>query len=303
MRIIYKLLLRLERIFARFKDFLGVDAIVKYGKFSIVLPATHLLPLYQKNHRLYDRFLPHLASVLNKGDWIVDVGANCGDTLASIVDINPGLNFFCIEPDDLFFSYLNRNANILKGCLGENQIFLEKSLVGKSVKSANLVGSGGTKRSVVNSSSQESLNGTLKSCQLDDLFIARFGTSQPIRLIKSDVDGFDFDVLSSAEILINRWHPLVYFEMHCFDVGQKNGFESVINDLAGCGYVRWIVFDNFGEVVFCSDNASDVIQLGNYVWRLNSSRSTRTVYYFDILACCSEDVSFVDSVIESYLDL
>ena len=29
----------------------------------------------------------------NKDSWIIDVGANCGDTIASIVAENPNLNF------------------------------------------------------------------------------------------------------------------------------------------------------------------------------------------------------------------
>ena len=91
--------------------------------------------------------------------------------------------------------------------------------------------------------------------------------------------------------------------MHCFDDEQKNGFELLIDSLAKRGYVWWVMFDNFGEVVLRSDSVSNVIQLGDYVWRLNTARSTRTVHYFDILACSEDDVAFADSVVRSYLKL
>ena len=63
----------------------------KYNDFSILLPADHMLPLYQKVHKKYDKFLPHLVKYIKNYSTIIDVGANCGDTLAGMVDANKNI--------------------------------------------------------------------------------------------------------------------------------------------------------------------------------------------------------------------
>ena len=60
----------------------------QYRDFSIELPAEHLFPSFQEKHKLYDRFLPHLCKYLAPGSTILDVGANCGYSLAAMYNSN-----------------------------------------------------------------------------------------------------------------------------------------------------------------------------------------------------------------------
>jgi hypothetical protein len=81
------------------------------GKLKIVLPHGHKLPIYQQQCPQYDRFLPHIAKYLPSNSFVVDVGANCADTLAGMINANPSLNFLCIEADDYFYQYLTSNVS------------------------------------------------------------------------------------------------------------------------------------------------------------------------------------------------
>ena len=75
-----KIAARLRKV----KALLHLDTEYRFADFSIVLPADHALPIYQKAHRLYDRFLPHLSKYIESGSTVIDVGANCGDTVAAM---------------------------------------------------------------------------------------------------------------------------------------------------------------------------------------------------------------------------
>ena len=73
------------------------------------MPAEHALSRYKKFHKNYDRFLPHLVKYFKSTKYtVVDIGANVGDTLASMIEINSKLNFICIEADNNFFEYLKK---------------------------------------------------------------------------------------------------------------------------------------------------------------------------------------------------
>jgi FkbM family methyltransferase len=244
-----------------------------------------------------------LAKHLRGDDTVIDIGANCGDTVAAMLDQQPSLGFLCVEPDDCFYGYLKRNSDNISSVYKKNNLYLAKNLVGKSVKSASLVGSGGTKRSVTNDMDSNVGSDAFVSSTLDELVAIHLSCSSHVRLIKSDVDGFDYDVIDSAVDTIKNFTPLIYFECLCYTVSQKMGFENTIERLSGLGYINWIVFDNFGEVVLRCSDYSIVCQMINYIWRQNLERSTRTIYYIDVLAYVDGDSQLVDEVVDGYLSL
>ncbi|RPH35088.1 hypothetical protein EHM92_06820, partial [bacterium] len=133
---------------------LGITIQYRYAAFSIELPADHQLPVNQRYSRLYDRFLPHLAKYIEPHSTVIDVGANCGDTLAAMYEANKSLAFICVEPDDFFFDLLQKNTLRIKKSDASASISLIKSLVGKSVTDAVLVGHEGTKHAATQGSNQ-----------------------------------------------------------------------------------------------------------------------------------------------------
>ena len=267
------------------------DQHVTFGRFSVRLPPGHLLPVYQRKHPSYDRFLPVLAAHLQAGSTVIDVGANCGDTVAAMAAQNPNLHYLCVEPEEEFQRYLKTNIALMQTVAPDLRIEPVMAMVGKEITTAGLAGSGGTKHAVPGA-------GALATTTLDEI-VSR-GDRPPIRLLKSDVDGFDYDVINSASELIRRDRPLLFYECQYFDEAQRTGFERLMVSLGEAVYTRWTVFDNFGEVMLSDTSPVQIGQLMAHAWRQNQKRATRTVYYFDILAAGPADAPLVDRVLGEY---
>lgn len=281
----------MNRLRIKIYKFLNIPINYQFKNISIKLPAEHLLPDYQKAHPRYDRFLPHLASYISHIDTIVDIGANVGDTVAGMVENNPNARYLCIEPDESFFKHLKKNVEIIKRTIPNADIQTIQALVGRNVSNVSLDGKGGTKHAVNNS------EGNIHSASLDNI-IAK--TTSRIRLLKSDVDGFDYDVLDSSMEIIVQHAPIIFFECYYDFIYQKNGYTNTLKTLYEIGYKDFTVFDNFGEVILRTDDLNILTQLINYLWQQNIGLATRTIYYFDILAVQKNDVELIDIVLEEY---
>jgi FkbM family methyltransferase len=167
------------------------DILLTIGAATITLPHGHALPGYLKNFRNYDRFLPALAREMPSGVWVIDVGANCGDTLVAMIAANPSLNFLCLEADAHLFGYLERNiVQIRKAYPAVGEILPINALVGTAETSGVLTGEFGTKRVIASKEGQHATPlGIIASNVLSP--------NPPVSLIKVDVDGMDYDVLQS----------------------------------------------------------------------------------------------------------
>jgi hypothetical protein len=68
---------------------------------------SHMLPIYQSVHILYDSALPRICKYLeNKNNkiFIVDMGANIGDTVAMIQsEISDYSKILCVEGSESFY--------------------------------------------------------------------------------------------------------------------------------------------------------------------------------------------------------
>lgn len=276
----------------RIKAILNLDTEYKLDDFSIVLPADHALPTYQTKHRRYDRFLPFLSKYIKSGSTVIDVGANCGDTVAAMFAANKTLSYICIEANSYFFSYLERNANRMKAKSNSTSIKLINSFVGKDITNVTLEGSVGTKKAILG-------GGGHRSKTLDSLVLDEEPTS--IRLLKSDVDGFDYDIINSAQIILTKHSPILFFECQLDHEFQKFGYTSMLTELVSQGYENFFIFDNFGELLFTTKNISDVNQLIEYVWRQNALRATRTIYYYDIISSKNNDADLINNAVSAYI--
>ncbi len=270
----------------------GHSTTYRCGEVDILLPPGHKLPVYRAEHLQYDRFLPILARHLGEKGVVVDVGANVGDTLAAMVGENRWLSYVCVEPDELFFSYLKRNLARLERSNGLLNVVLIKALVGDGEKVASLSGRDGTKAAVVGG------KGGIRSRPLDTILSE--GEYPLVKLIKSDVDGFDYEVIRSAMQILSCSAPILFFECQYFDREQRDSYESLIFDLMRLGYTRWVVFDNFGGVVLETSDVVVLRSLLGYVWAQNVGGSSRTIHYFDLLACAPKDDLAVSAALSDY---
>lgn len=292
MDLLFNLRQQLGALWIRCQRTVGYSIRYRYLKYTLALPPGHLLPLYRKIHPRYDSFLPYLVSNLGSDGAVVDVGANVGDTLAGMAEENSSLKYICIEPDDEFHDYLLRNVKEMSNALPGLKVEVVKALVGKRVNGAELKGQGGTKTAVMTGA------GILRSRSLDELLSA--SDRERVRLIKSDVDGFDFDVILSAELTLRDSGAILYFECHFSDVIQRQGFDELFDYLERCGYSDWVIFDNYGSLLLRTSSRECLRQLMDYVQFQNQGRGTRTIYYYDVLTFRSKDASLVEDVIEKY---
>jgi hypothetical protein len=128
---------------------LGRNRKYQIGFFEIDLPTEHQLPEHQAENRMYDRFLPFLAALLPEGTTVIDVGANIGDTLASMVSENLSCSYVCIEPEDKFFRYLTQTKSQVISRYPEVQINLHKQILSSLGDKRSLKGGDGTRTSQV----------------------------------------------------------------------------------------------------------------------------------------------------------
>ena len=276
----------------------GKDIDYGVGQYSIKLPYGHNLPGFQRNHPKYDRFLPHLAKYLPSGSCVVDVGANCADTFAGMFNENPSLNFICVEADDFFFSYLEKNVKSILSAAGQkSEVRLVKSLAGAELSSVVMTGVGGTKHAVPLAGNDAS---ALSATPLDEILNIQQVSSSQVSLVKTDTDGYDYDVINSANSLTRNSSPLLFMECQYETRGQFLDYKKMISSLEKCNYSQWAVFDNFGALMLVAQNSSQVYSLMDYTWQQNNGSATRTIFYLDILAGKENSKDLIEKCLSEY---
>ena len=271
---------------------LGIKRQYRIGNIYIELDYTHRLPDYQSSHAYYDSFLPHLAKHLPSKGLVIDVGANVGDTLVGMIDANENLEDVCIEADKGFFDDLSKNIKTIKAQVPNANVHAVNVFVGKELNNVYLEGSNGTKHAVIGA-------GDIESQPLDKV-LKDIGLDAKLSLLKTDVDGFDYDVIRSSENLLSDC-PLIYFECQYENVDQLNGYKSLFRELIERGYSSFVFFDNFGQYIAELGAVEQLNSLLGYVARQNLGRGTRTFYYYDILAFDEDKREFVNGVIKDYV--
>ena len=277
-----------ELIYSKF----GVERNYNINGVSISIDYMHKLPNYQSDHPDYDKFLPHLVKYLAKDSLVIDIGANIGDTLAGMVGSNDKLKYLCIEAAEEFFNDLEKNTKSLKSQNADLQIRIIKQFVGKDIDNVNLVGMKSTKHAILD-------GGKIKSKTLSLILSDLNMEQEKLALLKTDIDGFDWDVIrSSYELLTN--HPYIYFECQYESHEQLNNYKEMFTELQVIGYSNFAFFDNFGNYICTINNLENIHELLSYIERQNFYKSTRTINYYDILAYSSDKMNEMKQIINKY---
>ena len=243
----------LKNIFCKKKAEVPPNQRKQFEGFFIELPAHHPLLDYQKKYPQYDRFLPLLAAHINPREVIVDIGANVGDSLAAMVEVNPEPTYFCIEADDAFYRYLVENIERMVHTAPSLDIETANAFIGKNITNISLEGTAGTKHASANNT------GAIQAVTLDQLIEKK--PTHKIALLKSDTDGHDYDVLESSMATIEKHQPALFFECQPDQEHQKSSYEKTILKLQALGYEDWTLFDNFGAVVVRTPDFQIIRQL------------------------------------------
>jgi FkbM family methyltransferase len=290
---------RIHRLASAARRLLGLHQTWQGADLPISLPADHLLPVYCRVHRLYDRFLPVLCESFSHDDWIIDIGANCGDTLAAILSRNRHASCVCVEGDSVFFGFLTRNIAALQPLRPSARIIALEALVGTGALSGTLQGTHGTKALKTDRPAGAAPVGSVPWLSIEKI-VLQLPAAAAVRLIKSDVDGYDYDVLNSAGSLLADERVLLYFECLCETGPQREGFLALFHRLVASGFYHFAVFDNFGNHMLNTEHIGTLADLIDYQLTQNQRNATRTIYYFDVLAWKISSHQLVSAALERY---
>ena len=70
--------------------------------------------------------------------------------------------------------------------------------------------------------------------------------------------------------------------------------------MVAIGYSKFAFFDNFGQFIVSTDNITEVGELLDYVKRQNFHNSSRTYFYYDVLAYPNNKSGEVELIISEY---
>lgn len=251
---------------------LKIKGKLKIDDYIITTPPEYPRKTQQKNNKLYDRFLPFLVKNITSNGLIVDIGANIGDTAISLVQ-NCNNEILCIEPSSFFYSYLEKNIELLNKN-HKDRITLKKCFIGTGIYSGELLHIPGTASLSLSESTQNNFN-TLDSV---------LSNYPSISIIKVDIDGYDFDALNSAKNTISNLKPVLFFENQIDHDFQMKGFSNTYTWLLEDGYNNICIFDNFGNIISISNNFDTLIDINLYLYSQLKYNCSRTFYYTDVLA-------------------
>jgi len=278
----------------RFKLFFDIDRQYLIGETFLRLPAEHMLPEHQKSHRLYDKFLPFITQQLPKDSCVLDIGANVGDSLAAMASSNPDLLYVCIEGEESFYKYLLLNITTLLKKFPLLAVQTHQTMISSTKSRKMLIGDDGTRRGVEVATKE----GGVHAVSIDE--VCKGSGLENVRFIKSDVDGWDWDVILSGLEIIRRDKPIMFFEMWVTDNKTLDNYNKSLQLLAQLGYSHFYVFDCFGSFIMGETDISKISQFGEYLLRQYNQETTRSIYYIDILCGVKEDVPSMQNSINSY---
>jgi FkbM family methyltransferase len=274
----------------KIKKNLNNDIEHKIGRYKISLPPQHTLAIFQKEYKLYDRFLPVLARFIQKGKVIVDVGANVGDTAITMLNETQA-NIVCVEPSEFYFKYLKKNINNLSE-EDRNKLTCIQSLVGEQDTFGELVHHDGT-ASIAQTNGDHA---KIKKEKLDDIL----NNELEISLIKVDTDGFDYDVLMSARKIIEHNRPILFWENYIDTKEQYEGYEKLYKFLSAMNYNHVYIFDNFGNIMIKNTTYEVLKNINDYIHSTQKYGGAKTIYYTDILAVTEDKRELIQDVIDTY---
>ena len=291
---IHKIIQKLNWYFRTLLTKLNIKRKYLIGNSYLKLDYNSRLPDFKSSFLDYDRFLPHFVKYLPANSSVVDVGANVGDTLFEMVNANSNLEYICIEADDNFYKDLKINVLTLLKLFPTLKVHTVKQFVGKEIDNISLETVEGAE-----GSKAAKLGGEIRSKRLD-VILSECGIDlKDLLLIKSDVDGFDFDVIrSSYESMSSK--PFLYFECQYQNLIQYESYREVFRELKDKGYERFAFFDNFGQYMCKLDSIEEIDDLLSYLSKQMLNGGARTIGYYDILAYTITSDDLVSRVLKDY---
>lgn len=265
---------------------------------TIDLGEGHALPGYQKQFKMYDRFVPFLGQMVQEkeGKFVIDIGANVGDTLAAMLNHTSDI-FLCIEPVSDFYNLLVQNIQSMQVI---DRVYTMQAFITDRMEefySAKVARQGTAHKERLNDGN----NCAVPSKTVDYIISEKGLDYKKIDLLKIDTDGFDADCIISAKELLTKGSPLIYWENYIETYEQYVKYLEAYSFLNRSGYTSFYIFDNYGNYL-CKGNIDTVHSIADYMQRVSAGCIGNTFSYFDVLACKSKDIDLCEKSIAKYLE-
>ena len=250
---------------------------------TVTLPWSHRLPDYAEALPDYGQNLVAIARILGgiespKRMSIIDVGANVGDSALQILNAVDA-DVICVEGDPYWLPFLRENTS------RDPRVHIVHAMLLPSLpdgpKRFNAVRANGTTRFVPGGAKDTGSTTTAESLRASLFDLA------PMRLIKSDTDGFDVRLLPDLARAYADTVPVLFFEFDpplARETGDRNP-ERIWGELIALGYERCVVWDNFGGLL----GSWSTVELPKVAAVLEYSFEKRGYHYWDVAAIHTDD--------------
>lgn len=247
---------------------------------TLSMPWSHRLPDYARLFPTYGQNLVDLAVGLGEIDrplGVIDVGANIGDSAAQIL-AKVDARVLCVEADPEYLPYLERNIGFDDRCVIEFGL-----LVTDVAQAAGLgaVRTGGTTRFAQGGTGEGAAALTVAD------LAARHRDLPPVRLVKSDTDGYCTTLIPPLARAYAESRPVLFFE-YDHDLTRRAGQPNpaaVWVDLQAAGYSLVGIWDNFGKPI-------QLVSIDEAPVRaavLDTPLADRGYYYWDVAVIHADD--------------
>jgi len=251
-------------------------------------PGSHSLE-YKRRFRRYDQALGIIAGIVHRKYpdlRAIDIGANVGDT-AALIRSGARIPVLCVEGDRNLLSILSENVARLG-----SDIEIEASFVGPDGQTldCNFIEDPGRNASIRNALTKQ---GDKRLRSLANILKDRPAFSDA-KLLKTDTEGFDFDILRQSADYVLSAKPIIFFEYDSsLTPHEPTAGLSTIQYLTRAGYSDFIYFDNFGNYLLHAGSCAPGVfaDLDHYL--SSNRRHGVAVYYFDICAFHNDDQDLV----------
>ena len=211
---------------------------------SMVLPWVHRLPDYTAAPgSVYGQNLVRLAALLHTPEaplHLLDVGANVGDSALQVLAVTPGARVLCVEPDDFYLPFLRRNTAAGPVVVVPALLLTEAAASGAAAMSP-------VRRWGTTTFAAADAPGQTATVTVDEL-VARHSDFASIRLVKSDTDGYDVQLVPALARAYAANRPVLFFE---YDLRQTRaaGLDPVPvwDELEALGYAEVAIWSNGGQ--------------------------------------------------------
>lgn len=256
------------------------QTILYYGT-NLKVPHGHIIAASSKVQPLRNQGVLIAAEQLSKkypNKYLVDIGANIGDTAAIMASVssNP---MILVEPSDMYMQFLRNNVSGFS-----NQVTLKNCFVGDGeLVYGQLLHRSGTAELEVG------LDGKHKTHKLSSL------AGDNVCFVKIDTDGFDCNVITSSLSWLENTKPSVVYECCIRNDLEFSGAVSVFWGLYGIGYWCWIVYDDAGRCIIKTQEPEVVLDMLRYllsVWRFPGG----SICYYDMLCIHRDDMDIYEAI-------